>query len=208
MQNKIGEAEVKDILRHKEKKIESIHRKMLSLYQELENHEEMILSAVALPSAEINGMPGKKGGHKDLGDMLLQYKRQAYRRREELLKIMWELVEEEERINRIWACFHALQEPYYSILYELYVQSQLYEAVESNFQMSHKTFEKQRQFGIRSIIKFYESGMDVSELMRQHRSEKAIGKEKRLKTKQERAEEEYVQISLGELLNGTDSSLE
>lgn len=204
MQNKIGEAEVKDILRHKEKKIESIHRKMLSLYQELDNHEERILSAVALTSAEIKGMPGKKGEYKDLGDMLLQYKRQAYRRREELMKIMWELVEEEERINRIWACFHALQEPYYSILYELYVEAQLYEAVESSFQMSHKTFEKQRQFGIRSIMQFYESGMCISELMRQHRSEKAIGKEKRPGTKQEQGDAEYNQISLGELLDGTD----
>ena len=98
----LSETEIKDILRNREQKIESIHKKMFRLYREME-HTDEIMESVAFPSANLNGLPGGKGGHKDLGDVLVKYNRQLYNRNEEIRRIMWELVEEEDSISRVWA---------------------------------------------------------------------------------------------------------
>lgn len=192
----LSETEIKEILRHREQKITNIHKKMISLYHELEDTEEVLESA-ALPSAELQGMPGGKGGHKDLGDVLLRYNRQIYDRNEEIREIMWELVEEEDSISRVWACFHALGEPYYDILHELYVENQLYQVVEHEFPGSHKTFERYRQQGIEQLLQLYHSGDSIAELMRRQVTEQKIS---RKKTCRKNEEKDYEQISLVSLL--------
>lgn len=196
---KLSETQIKDILRNREQKIANIHKKMFSLYRELENTEE-IMETAAFPSTEISGMPGRKGGHKDLGDVLLKYNRQIYNRSEEIRKIMWELAEEEESISRLWACFHALGEPYYSILYALYVENQLYQAVEDEFGSAHKTFEKYRKQGIQTLLLIYGSGDSIAELMRRQKPE-LRGKKKK---KKGGAHREYEQINLSALLPEVD----
>lgn len=189
----LDEAAVKDILQNREKKIENIHKKMLSLYQELGRNDE-VLETVAYPKSELKGMPGGKGNHKDLGDVLLQYNHQICNRNEEIRKIMWELVEEEDSISRLWACFYALNDPYYSILSALYVENQLYQTVENSFEMSHKTFEKYRQRGIELLLLFYNSDESIAKLMRSCSKEKTDRQQG--KGKKEQKHNEYEQISL------------
>lgn len=190
----LDEAAVKDILQNREKKIENIHKKMLSLYQELEKNDD-ILESVVYPSTGISGLPSGKGGHKDLGDVLVRYNRQLCNRNEEIRKIMWELVEEEDSISRVWACFYALNDPYYSILYALYVENQLYQTVEDSFDVSHKTFEKYRQRGMELLLRLYNSGESIAKLMRRHGTENSSSK-KEGKGKKNQENEEYEQISL------------
>lgn len=190
----LDEAAVKDILQNREKKIENIHKKMLSLYQELGRNDE-VLETVAYPKSELKGMPGGKGNHKDLGDVLFQYNHQLCNRNEEIRKIMWELVEEEDSISRLWACFYALNDPFYSILNALYVENQLYQTVENNFDMSHKTFEKYRQRGMELLLRLYNSGESIAKLMRRHETENSSSK-KEGKGKKNQGNEEYEQISL------------
>ncbi len=192
----LDEAAVKDILQNREKKIENIHKKMLSLYQELGRNDE-VLETVAYPKSELKGMQGGKGNHKDLGDVLLQYNHQLCNRNEEIRKIMWELVEEEESISRLWACFYALNDPFYSILNALYVENQLYQAVENNFDMSHKTFEKYRQRGIELLLLFYNSDESIAKLMRSSSKEKTDRRQG--KRKKEQKNSGYEQISLSSL---------
>lgn len=192
----LDEAAVKDILQNREKKIDNIHRKMISLYQELERNDE-VLETVAYPKTELSGMSGGKGTHKDLGDVLLQYNRQICNRNEEIRKIMWELVEEEDSISRLWACFYALNDPFYSILNALYVENQLYQAVENNFDMSHKTFEKYRQRGIELLLLFYNSDESIAKLMRSYSKEKTDKRQGR--GKKEQKHNGYEQISLSSL---------
>lgn len=194
---KLNETEIKDILRNREQKIENIHKKMLSLYREME-HTDEIMESVAFPSTNHSGLPGGKGGHKDLGDVLLQYNRQLYSRNEEIRKIMWELVEEEDSISRLWACFYALGDPYYSILNALYVENQLYQTVEESFDVSHKTFEKYRQKGIELLLRFYESDESIAKLMRRYGTEKDNSK-KTGKNRKTPEGEAYEQISLSSL---------
>lgn len=188
----LSETEIKDILRNREQKIESIHKKMFRLYREME-HTDEIMESVAFPSTNLSGLPGGKGGHKDLGDVLVKYNRQLYNRNEEIRRIMWELVEEEDSISRVWACFYALSEPYYSILYALYIENQLYQAVEDSFDVSHKTFEKYRQRGMELLLRLYNSGENVTKLMRRQETENDSKKGKVKKA------EEYEQISLSSL---------
>lgn len=192
----LDEAAVKDILQNREKKIDNIHRKMISLYQELERNDE-VLETVAYPKTELSGMSGGKRNHKDLGDVLLQYNRQICNRNEEIRKIMWELVEEEDSISRLWACFYALNDPFYSILNALYVENQLYQAVENNFDMSHKTFEKYRQRGIELLLLFYNSDESIAKLMRSYSKEKTDKRQGR--GKKEQKHNGYEQISLSSL---------
>lgn len=192
----LDEAAVKDILQNREKKIDNIHRKMISLYQELERNDE-VLETVAYPKTELSGMSGGKGNHKDLGDVLLQYNRQICNRNEEIRKIMWELVEEEDSISRLWACFYALNDPFYSILNALYVENQLYQAVENNFDMSHKTFEKYRQRGIELLLLFYNSDESIAKLMRSYSKEKTD--KRRGRGKKEQKHNGYEQISFSSL---------
>lgn len=192
----LDEAAVKDILQNREKKIENIHKKMLSLYQELGRNDE-VLETVAYPKSELKGMPGGKGNHKDLGDVLFQYNHQLCNRNEEIRKIMWELVEEEDSISRLWACFYALNDPFYSILNALYVENQLYQAVENNFDMSHKTFEKYRQRGIELLLLFYNSDESIAKLMRSCSKEKTDRRQG--KRKKEQKNSGYEQISLSSL---------
>lgn len=190
----INESEIKDILRNREEKTSNIRIKILNMYQELENTEGLLLST-ALPSTELRGMPGGKGGHKDLGDVLQQYYQRLYNRNEEIRSIMWALAEEEESISRVWVCFQALPDPYYSILRELYVENQLYQAVEDRFKGSHKTFERYRQKGIEQLLCFYYSGNSIAELMRRQNTGTVIKRKKKGKQNTSQEKQEYEQMS-------------
>ena len=36
--------------------------------------------------------------------------------------MMWALSDQEETVSRVWACFYALEDPYFSILRAVYVE--------------------------------------------------------------------------------------
>lgn len=175
----LNQTEIKDILRHREEKLANIHKKMFHLYKEIGDTDE-ILNAVAFSPTALTGMPGGKGGHKDLGDVLLRYNWQIHQRNEDIRRIMWELVEEEDSISRVWACLHGLSDPYYSILHEVYVKNQLYQSVEERFNASHKTFERYRQRGMEQLAGYYNSGDCIAELMRLQKPRNGMQKIKKI----------------------------
>lgn len=192
----VGEEEVKDILRHRERKIQVIHDKMISLYQDLEEPEEL-LGSIRLPAMKYSGMPGGTNNQKDLGDQLLQYHKRVWGWKEEIRKMMYVLALEEDRITRVWACYHALEDPYYSILTKLYVEGHLYQAVEKEVAMSHRIFEENRQNAVIQVMQYYKSGKSVSDLMCQHipaMKKKGKGRRKGNGT------QGYEQISMEELM--------
>lgn len=164
--NKLTEAEAKDILRHKKEKIKDIRTKFLGLYQELDREfNPDILSAAAVSSPSLAGLPGPTGTHKDLWDILEKYSHMRRERITAIRNMLCQLMEAESRINRVWACFYALGNPYFAILKALYVDNQLYQAVEREYEVSHKTFEKYRSGGIQMLIQYYESDVSDAELM-------------------------------------------
>ena len=139
---KMTEDRVKNILRFRNSKLKNIHQKMISLYEDA-NDTDSVLETVALPAQNISGMPGARGEHKDLGNVLINYQNELYRRNAEIREMMWALSQEEQSINRVWACFHVLEEPYYDIIRRLYVVGELYQTVEHESGLTHSYFRSE-----------------------------------------------------------------
>ncbi len=193
---KMTEDRVKNILRFRNSKLKNIHQKMISLYEDA-NDNDSVLETVALPAQNISGMPGARGEHKDLGNVLISYQNELYRRNAEIREMMWALSQEEQSINRVWACFHVLEEPYYDILRRLYVVGELYQTVEHESGLTHSYFDKKRMEGLQLIIAYYESGESISNLMYKYRSKKKSSKKEKKKM-----QNSFRQISLEDLMKG------
>ena len=193
---KMTEDRVKNILRFRNSKLKNIHHKMISLYEDA-NDTDSVLETVALPAQNISGMPGARGEHKDLGNVLINYQNELYRRNAEIREMMWALSQEEQSINRVWACFHVLEEPYYDIIRRLYVVGELYQTVEHESGLTHSYFDKKRMEGLQLIIEYYESGESISNLMYKYRSKKKSSKKEKKKM-----QNSFQQLSLEDLMNG------
>ena len=189
---KMTEDRVKNILRFRNSKLKNIHQKMISLYEDA-NDTDSVLETVALPAQNISGMPGARGEHKDLGNVLINY----YRRNAEIREMMWALSQEEQSINRVWACFHVLEEPFYDIIRRLYVVGELYQTVEHESGLTHSYFDKKRMEGLQLIIEYYESGESISNLMYKYRSKKKSSKKEKKKM-----QNSFQQLSLEDLMKG------
>ena len=189
---KMTEDRVKNILRFRNSKLKNIHQKMISLYEDA-NDTDSVLETVALPAQNISGMPGARGEHKDLGNVLINYQNELYRRNAEIREMMWALSQEEQSINRVWACFHVLEEPFYDIIRRLYVVGELYQTVEHESGLTHSYFDKKRMEGLQLIIEYYESGESISNLMYKYRSKKKSSK---------KMQNSFQQISLEDLMKG------
>jgi len=196
MEMKMTEDRVKNILRFRNSKLKNIHQKMISLYEDA-NDTDSVLETVALPAQNISGMPGARGEHKDLGNVLINYQNELYRRNAEIREMMWALSQEEQSINRVWACFHVLEEPYYDILRRLYVVGELYQTVEHESGLTHSYFDKKRMEGLQLIIEYYESGESISNLMYKYRNKKKSSKKEKKKM-----QNSFQQLSLEDLMKG------
>lgn len=193
---KMTEDRVKNILRFRNSKLKNIHQKMISLYEDA-NDTDSVLETVALPAQNISGMPGARGEHKDLGNVLINYQNELYRRNAEIREMMWALSQEEQSINRVWACFHVLEEPFYDIIRRLYVVGELYQTVEHESGLTHSYFDKKRMEGLQLIIAYYESGESISNLMYKYRNKKKSSKKEKKKM-----QNSFQQISLEDLMKG------
>lgn len=193
---KMTEDRVKNILRFRNSKLKNIHQKMISLYEDA-NDTDSVLETVALPAQNISGMPGARGEHKDLGNVLINYQNELYRRNAEIREMMWALSQEEQSINRVWACFHVLEEPYYDIIRRLYVVGELYQTVEHESGLTHSYFDKKRMEGLQLIIAYYESGESISNLMYKYRNKKKSSKKEKKKM-----QNSFQQLSLEDLMKG------
>lgn len=79
--------------------------------------------------------------------------------------MLTELSNQEDMVNRVWACYLALDDPYYTLLSQLYVENDLYENVRIQFDMSPTTFERYRKKALHLIIEYTKSPLSVGELI-------------------------------------------
>ena len=159
----INEKDVQNILRNKEKLKVGIHRKMYFINRDMSQDEEMY-ELVAYPSTEVSDMPRRKGWHKDLGDVVLKYKALLEERKSEYKEFLWELVLQEEQINRVWLCFMALNDPCFSILECMYVHGEKYEIALLQSGYSRQVFEKYRKRGLDAILLLYNSDQTTQQI--------------------------------------------
>ena len=163
----IDEVDVKMALEKGTSDLKIIHKRILDLYDELIEVDSVIRS-VAMKSPKYGNIGGGVGGiKKDLADIMLRHEQTARARGIELREEMYRLTEEEESINRIQACFRALQDKEYLYLDRLYVQHTPYKIVESESGVSHKTFERTRAGAVNRIITLYNSDLSNQEIIRQ-----------------------------------------
>jgi hypothetical protein len=153
----IDENYVKNILGEYATLLQNIHRRILCIHRELIDTDELIQSVSIKKIAWDKEGSGQAGIKRDLTDVMLMHQRLAREREIELRTEMFRLTEEEESINRIWVCFHALRGREYTFLEKLYVQRLPYKAVQEESKVSHRTFEKVRMQALKKIVKMYNS---------------------------------------------------
>lgn len=147
---------VKKVLAGYEKRLMEIERRMEELYRMQNDTDELIRSL----SVQMDDFSGNNPKLKDVSSLLLRHKHLTEERQKEIQCEMWRLMEEEETIKRIWACYRALEGEEFWIIRELYAQDQLYAAVEKQSGMSHGKFEKKRSDAMKRIQKLYNSSLD------------------------------------------------
>lgn len=192
----INEKDVKNILRNKDKLKADIHRKMYFINRDMAQNDEMY-ELVAYPSTEVSDMPRRKGWHKDLGDVVLKYKVLLENKKNEYKEVLWELIMQEEQIDRVWLCFMVLDNPYFSILENIYVKEEKYEIVEQRSGYSHQVFEKYRKRGIEAIMLLYNSDKTISQLTIESKSKERTQTD----TKKQSLEESNQQISIEDIIS-------
>ena len=69
---------------------------------------------------------------------------------------MSEIALKEEQVQKIWYCFIKLPEPYYSYIYDLYVEGKPYKKVQEESGVSNRAFANRRNKAIRTIQMFYD----------------------------------------------------
>lgn len=147
----ITEKEIKYILRNREMLLFSIHQKMVTIEKDIEKTEDMIVS-MSLPTNRMSELPRGSAKQKDLDDVYRNYKKILKQRNEDYKAMYWELILQEQLIEQVWDAYMRLEEPYYSIINRMYVQSMLYATVERESGWSRQVFEKKRKKGIELIL--------------------------------------------------------
>lgn len=160
----ITKEDIIHILKNKEKLIMDIHDKMFLIERDITSTSDIITS-VSYPKTQLSDMPHGNGRKKGLDDIYEKYLKILDERTYEKMAMIWELIMEEEKIERVWSSFLALDEPYYGIIKRLYLDNELYMVVEKESDLSHQVFEKYRKHAIEIIEKLYCSNKTDSELI-------------------------------------------
>lgn len=155
----VTDKEVKEILQNRPKIIASIHTRMDYLSKDIVKTDD-IISAVSLRSKHLSDLPTGKGGHKDIFKEFENYQSLLLRRDREYAEAIRNLIMQEERVERVWLCFNALEAEEFTILNKLYVLNELYATVEKLSGLTHPVFEKHRKSAIQNIIRLYNSELE------------------------------------------------
>lgn len=120
MSEQITEERIKMILSKREKMLRDINEKVILLIKDLDRSDDDLITEKSIHAVSINMMPSAKGGlKKDLSDLVIKLQRDREERKNELYKMIRLLSDQEYMINRVWACFLALDDPYYTMLNQL-----------------------------------------------------------------------------------------
>lgn len=155
MNGNITQNKVKTILKNKDSMLLDIDRKIAALVTELSNDDmikERCLSAVKLSQTSSKGCD-----HGDLSDVIIDIEEHNADRRKELSRLIIHLNKQKKEIDKVWAGFLLLDEPYYDVINKLYVENGQYYNVQNDLKLSEGQFERYRKKGILMIISYVES---------------------------------------------------
>lgn len=187
----MNEERIKQILGYHDSRLEEIHNRFFAIHKELIDTDSLIES-VSIKKIEFDRQGSIKGGvKKDLTEVMLRHQQLAKERERDLRVEMYQLVSEEEAINRIWVCFRALRGKEYHFVEQLYVKEIPYKVAEIESGVSHKTFEMYRRSGMKKILEMYQSEFSTIEII--GRSNQLPEKSRK---KEQNVEEQYTQLEL------------
>lgn len=154
---------VKQVLGEYRQRLADINERILELYR-LGSDTEGIIESLTFK----NSLDEAKQRQKDISSLLLRHHAMIAEQEKEISMEMWRLAEEEETLKRIWVCYRALDTVQFRLIRRLYVEKNLYAAVEQEFHMSHGKFEKERAAAMRRIMELYYSDMDNLQILKQN----------------------------------------
>ncbi len=153
---------VKDVLGNRQQRESDIHKRILSLLEELGNKDERIRTI----SLSGNGSFFSENSHAmDIADIVIR-EREIYQQQEkEIREIICKLNNELEQMNRIWICYQVLGSPAHEIIRELYVKKRLYKDVETSMGLNHRIFEESRKAAVQKIWQMYKSQLSNQDII-------------------------------------------
>ena len=174
----INEQYVKKVLSRRTELLDDIHNRIIAIHNEIIT-EDNLIESVSLKKCAFNSPGSSSGMKQDLTKAVLLHERLSREREIESRVAIYQLTEEEESINRIMVCYNSLRGKPRDYLEQLYVKKQPYKAVELESGVSHKTFERYRQKGIREILRLYKSNFSNLKIATLKASEQSLPIEKR-----------------------------
>lgn len=149
-----SENEIKNILRNKDRLLRVLQIKRQEIYKEMENKEDYMRSL--LLSHPKYGEYVQTSEIRDVAEDMLRYKKLVKRYETELIRLLTEITDEEEQIQKIWYCFTKLPEPYYTYLHELYVERKPYKEVLMQSGISNTAFARRRKKAFETIQMYFD----------------------------------------------------
>lgn len=146
---KIDENGIKFILREKKKMEEDVRSRILAIKREISNVDEHI-RAVTFPGN--NTRSALKETNKDIYQSLKLYQENLYTAYREAIS---SLLEEQEKIERVWNIYQSLPYLHRKLLTVLYVEKEKYYCAVKRLELSRKKFEKTRKEAIEMLLEDY-----------------------------------------------------
>ncbi|MEY8536367.1 hypothetical protein AALH30_23055 [Blautia pseudococcoides] len=133
-------------------------------------HSNMATTDDVLESLQMKknyGTAGTSGGgrKKDLGDLLERYEENEERYAEFLKMYIYQLMQEEESLKRVWICYQGLPYRQRAVLKALYVEHKPWKVVRAELRMSHSTLSNNRSSAIQNIRQLYDSDFTDMQIM-------------------------------------------
>ena len=159
MRTPLDEQQVKEILRMREEKLNTIHDKIYQIKKDMLNTDSVI-EMVSLGSKMITELPSGGGSNEGLERTYMRYQQKLEEQNKEYQIIITKLMIKEDCINRVWSAFLALNEPEYGIVDRLYVHGEKYNMTQLESGFSLQVFEKYRKRAIDNILALYNSDLN------------------------------------------------
>lgn len=159
----LSEQDVKTILYSYNNRCKEIHERILATYLEAQRTDEFIYE-MSIASPAVNGMPKKKGVVHDLYSVFTKHNANLEERRKEAMQGILRLTDEEEALNRVWACYKALCDEEFDVLTRLYVKRQPWKAVIRDKKISNGTLSRIQKRAISQLLDMYYSDFSITEI--------------------------------------------
>lgn len=150
--------------------LEDVRERIRFLHSNMATTDD-VLETLQLKSKQYNTVPSGGGRKKNLGDLLEKYEQNEERYAEFLKTYIYQLMQEEESLKRVWICYQSLPNRQRMVMKALYVDHKPWKVARSELHMSHSTLSGDRVQAIQNIRKLYESDFTDMQIMMCRQSE-------------------------------------